>query len=158
MKPLALLLALLCSTTFAAPLIKTPQQISAAIDKQGAHAFLASLDEQASDKLLDHIGSGQAAWVALAPKLATGADAAIAEGLGIALAYALPKNASVVLKAVDPVEGDTHILAISRVCGIPFVEEAPFAYKTKALRAVAAVKNPALRQVRERCLAALKKS
>lgn len=138
----------------ATPVI-TPERVAASIEKQGAQAFLASLDETTIDTLLDRIGSGQRAWVALTPRLAPGADGANAEGLGIALAYALPKNATAVLGAVDPIEGDGHILAVSRVCGVPFIDEPPHRYRQDALVAVKAVKEQALQAVKARCLAKL---
>jgi hypothetical protein len=129
----------------------------AAIGRQGASAFLSSPDDAAVDRLFERIGTGRADWVALAPKLADGADGADAEGLGIALAYALPRNPAAALKVVDPVEGDSHILAISRVCGIPFIDDAPKNYKAKALHAVSVVTtaNP---QIKARCLDALRRS
>ncbi|MGF6612072.1 hypothetical protein OKW45_006994 [Paraburkholderia sp. WSM4175] len=70
---------------------------------------------------------------------------------------ALPRNTATALKVVDPVEGDSHILAISRVCGIPFIDDAPKNYKAKALHAVSAVTtaNP---HIKARCLDALRKS
>ncbi|RDS82933.1 hypothetical protein DWU98_07300 [Dyella monticola] len=143
--------------TLAAQPITTPVQVAAAIEREGAGHFFASLDDQASEQLFDKIEGGNADWVALAPKLALGADGANAEGLVIALAYALPRNPSVVLKIVDPVEGDRHILAISRVCGIPFIEEVPKDYKVKALRAVASAKGVDTK-IQSRCLEALSKS
>jgi hypothetical protein len=155
------LLALACASAAAAAAAaaqdNTAAEVSAAIAQQGASAFFRSLDDAAVDRLFERIGTGRAEWVALAPQLAVGADGANAEGLGIALAYALPKNPAAVLKAVDPVEGDSHILAVSRVCGMPFIDEAPKNYKTKALRAVASVTtaNP---HVKARCLDALRKS
>ncbi|MBB5412423.1 hypothetical protein HDG34_006395 [Paraburkholderia sp. HC6.4b] len=72
---------------------------------------------------------------------------------GIALAYALPRNPTAVLKVVDPVEGDSHILAVSRVCGIPFIDDAPKNYKAKALHGVSAVTT-----AKVRCLDALRRS
>ncbi|MPW09304.1 hypothetical protein GCT19_27220 [Paraburkholderia sp. CNPSo 3155] len=135
----------------------TPAEVSAAIGRQGAGAFLRSLDEAAVDRLFERIGTGRADWVALAPKLAVAADGANAEGLGIALAYALPRNPAAVLKVADPVEGGSHILALPRVCGIPFIDDVPKNYKSKALHAVSAVTtaNP---HIKARCLDALRKS
>ncbi|APA86497.1 hypothetical protein BJG93_14665 [Paraburkholderia sprentiae WSM5005] len=156
-KHLVLLILAFASGAVSAVQSDTPAEVSAAIGRQGANVFFRSLDEAAVDRLFDRIGAGRADWVALAPKLAEGADGANAEGLGIALAYALPRNPAAVLKVVDPVEGDSHILAISRVCGIPFIEDAPKNYKTKALRAVSAV-TTVNRQIKTRCLDALRKS
>lgn len=150
---------LLCSSIVATadPRFATPAQVSAAIDSKGASAFFSSLDDRDAERLFSRIGTGQAEWTRLASKLADGADGANAEGLVIALAYALPKNPAVVLAIVDPVEGDSHILAISRVCGTPFIDPPPKNYKAKALRAVSAVKTIAP-QIKSRCLEALRKS
>ena len=51
-------------------------------------------DFGAFDIVLDGISSGDAAWLALVPKLDTGGHAAVGESLPIAVAYALPKNAT----------------------------------------------------------------
>lgn len=80
----------------------TPAEISASIDRQGAYAFVASLDSDESDWLVTQIGTGKNAWVELAPRLALGSDASVSTGLIIALARALPRNPAAVLKAVDP--------------------------------------------------------
>jgi hypothetical protein len=50
----------------------------------------------------------------------------------------------------------TPIFLRWRVCGILFIDAVPLEYKEMALRAVAAVTDPALQQVKRRCLAALK--
>lgn len=150
---LALLYVPLLAT--AAPSITTPKAVSTAIDADGAQAFLASLDEASAERLFANIQTGQAGWVALAPKLAAGADAANAEGLGIALAYALPKNSRAVLSVVAVDDADGAVLAVSRVCGMPFIEGAPKQYRQKALRAVAAAKG-VMPCVRHRCLQALR--
>ncbi|MGF6293482.1 hypothetical protein [Paraburkholderia youngii] len=158
MKKLLALLILVCaSAAVGAVQSNTPAEVSAAIGRQGASAFFRSLDEATADRLFEQIGTGRADWVALAPKLAVGADGANAEGLGIALAYALPRNPAAVLKVVDPLEGDGHVLAISRVCGIPFIDDAPKNYKAKALHAVSAITtaNP---HIKARCLDVLRKS
>lgn len=152
-------LALLCvSSVAAASPSWTPEQVRAEVEQKGAQAFFAGLNERDADALFDDIGSGKTAWVALAPKLAEGADAGNAEGLGIALAEALPKNAEAVLAVTDPVDIDGHSLAVSRVCGIPFIETVPPGYKAKALRAVRKVHSPQLRAIRARCVAVLQKS
>jgi len=139
----------------AASQITTPAEAAAAIDRDGARAFLASLDEAGAEHLFENIQSGRASWIALTPKLAAGADAANAEGLGIALAYALPKNAAAVLNAVAVDDASNSALAVSRVCGVPFIEEVPKGYRQKALRAVAAAKD-VVPHVRQQCLQALR--
>ncbi|MBB5420172.1 hypothetical protein [Paraburkholderia atlantica] len=90
MKKLLAVMILVCASgAVGAVQGNTPAEVSAAIGRQGAGAFLRSLDEAAVDRLFERIGTGRADWVALAPKLAVAADGANAEGLGIALAYAL---------------------------------------------------------------------
>ncbi len=108
------------------------------------------------DSVLDGMARGEAGWIAIAPLLAKGADGANAEGLGIALAEALPKNAGAVLAALDPSNGP--ILGASRVCSAPFIEPKPGRierYKPKALAAVRAVRASGLRPARQACLEAL---
>ena len=158
MKRLVMLALLLVSGAAAAATIGTPAQVSAALDQQGAQAFFSSLSDDDAEKLFDQISTGQAAWVALAPRLAAGADAGNAEGLGIALATALPKNPKAVLAVTDPVDADGHPIAVSRVCGIPFIETVPAGYKAKAVRAVRGVNAEQLKGIRARCLTELEKS
>jgi len=154
---LAVALTLPAATCAKGQSITTPAQVAASIAQKGAGPFFASLDGQASEKLFNKIESGNADWVALAPRLAPGADGANAEGLAIALAYALPRNPSAVLNVIDPIEGDAHILAISRVCGVPFIEEIPKGYKARTLKAVASAKGVDT-NIQSRCLEALSKS
>jgi hypothetical protein len=53
-------------------------------------------------------------------KLAPGTDAATSEDLGISLAHALPLAPITVLRAT---EKDGPTLGVSRVCGVPFIED-----------------------------------
>ena len=102
------------------------------------------------------MGDGGSQWVALAPGLAPGADAGSAEGLGISLALALPKNPRAVLAAIDPANG--HVLGAGRVCGMPFIEDTVKdrpAYRRRALRAVRGVSDRSLANARAACLSAL---
>lgn len=129
-------------------------QLSQEIEAKGAKAVVDSLGD-AFDDVLDHIDSGDPAWIALAPKLAQGTDAGNSEGLAIALAYALPKNPQAVLAVVTENDG---VLAINRVCSIPFIEDTVKdrpAYKRNALHAVEAIKEPSLRKAKSNCLAVL---
>lgn len=105
------------------------------------------------------MGTGDARWIALAPALASRADGAFAEGLGIGLAYSLPKNPRAVLAALDLKDGPA--IGPGQVCGVPFIEDAVknrSAYKRRAVRAVAGVADPALSRARIACLAVLKPS
>lgn len=156
----ALTLLLFAGQQAAADSSPTPARIAASIERRGAEATIAVLakDEQ-WDRVADRMASGDARWIALAPKLAPGSDAGSAEDLGISLAFSLPKNPSAVLAALDPANG--HVIGVERVCGMPFIEDTVKdrpAYKRRALRAVAAVLAPALAQPRAACLRKLRRA
>ncbi|RDI97497.1 hypothetical protein DVT68_17310 [Dyella solisilvae] len=142
----------------AAPPFRTAKDVADAVDRRGARAFLMSLSAEDTEFLYERIGLGGPDWVALAPRLAPGADGADAEGLSIELAHALPRNAAAVLKVLDPIEGDDRILATSRVCSIPFIEGVPHNYKIMARRALSQVRDPTLQAAKRRCLAVLNQS
>ncbi len=108
------------------------------------------------DGVLDAIGSGDPEWIALAPLLAPGTDGADGEGFGIELATALPINPAAVLRIATPGNG---ILGLLRVCGVPFIESTPASdksYVKQATAAVAEVSDPALKTLRDQCLAQLR--
>lgn len=116
------------------------------------------MSESEWDSVLTHIDSGNAAWVALVPKLAEGTDGGNSEDLGIGLAYALPKNAKAVLLVIDPNNGP--VLGVSRVCSAPFIEDTVKnipAYIKRAKVALAKVREVSLQDVKRACLAELAK-
>jgi hypothetical protein len=107
------------------------------------------------DKVLDGIASGDARWLALVPKLAPGTDAGTAESLPIALADALPKNPTGVLRLI---KRDSSWL---EACGYPMIEPTDKEmreYFKVAIPAVRSVHEPALRTARRLCLAELLKA
>lgn len=106
------------------------------------------------------MGRGDARWIALAPRLAPGTDAGTSEGLGIALAHALPRNPRAVL-AVLGVAGGPVSVSAGRVCGVPFIEDTVkdlTAYRRRAARAVRGVTDPSLVRARAACLSVLAES
>ena len=113
-----------------------------------------------SDVILDHMDRGEAGWIALAPQMAVdNGGAAITESLPIALARALPRNPTAVLKAISP--NDPHLLNVNDVCGQPFIEPTRAfmrRYKRRTLAAVSGVNDPSLRLVRDACLRVLEKT
>lgn len=133
-------------------------EILRSIDQVGAVATVEGLwATGAWDVMSDHIGDGEAEWIALAPKLAPGTDGAAAEGLGIALATALPKNPIAVLSATDPKDG--FVFGISRVCSIPFLEPSKAfvkRYRAQTLASVSSVHSPRLAKARHACLVVLR--
>jgi hypothetical protein len=134
----------------------TPAEISASLARYGARATVNGLfDQKRWDYVSDRIGAGEAAWVALAPKLAAGADAGTAEDLPIALAFALPRNAPAVLAAIR-----SGAFAADDVCDAPFIEDTVSdipAWRRRAAAAVRRVADPQLAAVKAACLAAIAK-
>lgn len=129
------------------------------IDARGARVVVQDLwSNDRYETVLQRIATGDGTWVALAPKLASGADAAASEGLTIALAEALPRNATAVLSVLDP---RRTALAPTRVCGVPFIEGTAINvadYVRSAEKAVNAVGEPQLNVQRTSCLMALQSS
>jgi hypothetical protein len=109
----------------AAPQISIPKPLTLSwtinqIKSHGAKYVVDALSSQDRyEELLKHIDLGESDWVALAPELAPGTDAATAEELAISLALGLPRNSAAVLSVLDP---RTEPLAPERVCGVPFIE------------------------------------
>jgi len=156
MRRLALVSVLVAVTLTATAQVLTPNAISAAISAEGSTTVVRRLWADGSyEHVLDRVASGDSAWISLAPKLAAGADAAASEGLGVALARALPRNANAVLSVLN---AERPAISPDRVCGLPFVEgsiDDISAYRRDATAAVTSVNDGALRQRRAECLAAL---
>lgn len=142
-----------CAATTPLPMA---DRIAAEIKSDGAGPVVRRLwDSGEYDRLLDGIASGDSALIALSPALAAGADAGAAEGLGVALARALPRNAAAVLSALDPRRPP---ISPARVCGIPFIEGGVAdvaAYRRKAEMAVERLDGASLQDPKAACLAAL---
>ena len=118
----ALTALLLVAGTARAAVPPPPATIAASIRAHGAAATVAGLLKADQwESVAGKIGSGDARWIALAPPLVPGADGAVAEGLGISLAYALPKNPRAVLAALDPKDGP--VIGADQVCSVPFIED-----------------------------------
>ena len=132
--------------------------VTADLDRQGAERTVELLERADQwEGVLNNIGKGDNAWVSLAPRLAPGTDGASAEGLGIALARALPANPTAVLAVTEP--GDHGIISIYRVCSTPFIEASKAAnaiYDSRAIRAVSRVSASELTARRDACIARLK--
>jgi hypothetical protein len=98
----------------------TPSIVQAEIRGHGAKPVVDQLFKtEAWGQVTRNIGAGKTDWIALAPDLAAGTDAATAETLGISLAEALPKSPGAVL-AVVQLNGDAAPLLVSNVCSAPF--------------------------------------
>jgi hypothetical protein len=134
-----------------------PERIESELSTEGAQATVSRLWQSGDyDDVLRQMATGDERWVTLAPALAQGADAGAAEGLTIALAEALPRNAEGVLGVLDP---SRRTLSPPRVCGAPFIEGVKIgigAYLAEATRAVSAVSQARLQSAKAACLAALR--
>jgi hypothetical protein len=143
----------------------TPSVVEQMIERYGGRRAVDDLisrrtpdknnDFGAFDIVLDGISSGDAAWLALVPKLDTGGHAAVGESLPIAVAYALPKNATGVLR----------LIALDRrwlvACGYPMIEptrEEESHYFAAAVPAVKSVRDRKLQQVKRKCLSELRRA
>jgi hypothetical protein len=136
----------------------TVERIAADIGAEGAGPVVHRLWESGEfDSVLDAISSGDSKWIGLSPSLAVGADAGAAEGLGVALARALPINAAAVLAVLDQTR---PVLSPAHVCGIPFIEESVkdvADYRRKAEAAVEQIHGASLQDSKAACMAALQR-
>ena len=134
-----------------------PGQIEREISAEGPRAVVSRLWRSGDyDGVLRKLATGDQRWVTLAPALAQGADAAAAEGLSVALAEALPRNAEGVLKVLN---SSRRALSPARVCGVPFIEGTKInigSYLAEATTAVSAVTSDRLQGAKAACLAALR--
>lgn len=142
-----------CTSLMATP---TPERISDEIRTQGAGRVVHRLWENGDYRqVLDGISAGDSKWIALAPALAAGTDAASSEGLSLALARALPKNPAAVLSVLQP---DRGAVSAPRVCGLPFIEGDIIDvadYRRSAIAAVAKVEGDSLKDAKAACLVGL---
>ncbi|HEX3995014.1 MAG TPA: hypothetical protein VHX39_27890 [Acetobacteraceae bacterium] len=136
-------------------------EISAEINAKGAKAVITRLSSAhvnamgQSDwsRTMDQIWNGRVAFIALAPKLAQGADGKSAEDLSTALARALPAAPEAVLRVIDRRNGP--VLGVGRICAVPFAEPSSqdtSGYLRAAQSAVDDVDTPRLQHVRAACL------
>src|ERR1700730_14215989 len=122
-------LAIHITAASAAAPIPSAVALNAEIDAKGAKDVIKRLNgahrgangQNDWSRVTNQMWIGRAAYIKLAPKLAPGTDASTSEDLGISLAHALPLAPITVLRATDPKDGPT--LGVSRVCGVPFIED-----------------------------------
>ena len=140
----------------ASPSAPTPSTLWTRLSSETAKQVVDDLDRKDQfDTVLSRIGQGSVDWIALAPRLAPGTDAASAEGLGIALAHALPLNAAAVLRAGSTDDGP---VSLKRICSVPFIETTKSyndTYSRRVIVALAQVHDARLRAKRDQCRAIL---
>ena len=162
---LAVLALLLAASARAAPL-PSAAALSREIDATGAKAVVDRLAETTPDtkgetewdRLIDRIWDGDETYIALAPRLRPGADAAAAESLPIGLAHALTVAPAAVLRTLPANGGLKETLG---VCTIPFIEDTvkdipAYVHDTEA--ALGRVTAPDLQSIKSACLVNLRKA
>jgi hypothetical protein len=153
--------AALAATSATFPLTPlTPSIVQTEIRDRGAKPVVDQLFKtEAWWQVTRNIGAGKIDWIALAPDLAEGTDAATSETLGISLAEALPKSPNAVLAVLDLVSAASP-LRVGNVCSAPFLDDTARhqkLYKAAALHALSAVADPQLSTVKAACLDELAK-
>lgn len=141
----------------------TAAQFQAGIDKEGAQAFTMRLtreedphnwDEPRYDMILNHISTGEAAWLRIAAEIGPytvspyTSEPNFAKGLNVALAYALLENPSGVIRMRH---ADDHFM---HACMYPFPQPSDafiHHYQQRALLALKRVHDPALKVQTEDC-------
>ncbi len=144
----------------------TAAQFQAGIEKEGAQSFTARLtretdphnwDEPNYDIILNHIASGQDAWLKIASEIGPFAsDPSFSKGLNVALAYALVENPSGVLRMRRDINhaaahDDDHFM---NACMYPFPQPSQtfvHNYQHRALLALKRVREPDLKAQAEDC-------
>lgn len=150
----------LCATVAAAQ-VPSAAALSAEIDAKGAKEVVTRLNNTTPgadgqnewNRVTHEMWLGHTAYIELAPRLVSGTDAGTSEDLGICLAHALPLAPVTVLRATDLKNGPA--LGVSRVCGVPFIEDTVKdlpAYIRAAREKVGAVTAPELKPVKAACL------
>lgn len=106
--------------------ILSASQFAADVDRNGPRPAVEHLVAGGDwGRVVGAIRNGAGDWIALAPELARGADAAHATELTAALAAALPRAPSEVLAITDLRRGP--VLGVQLVCGAPTGSHPPSA-------------------------------
>lgn len=143
----------------------TPELVAGLIEDHGAKEAVRRLAERDPadthsnfgdyDTVLDGVASGDRRWLALVPRLDPGTDAGTAEFLRIAVAQAIPKNPTGVLRFTSRLPWFRY------ACGYPMIEPTNTemrAYFKAAIPALKAVGDPKLRHAKRVCLGELIKA
>ena len=147
------LCALLGTAVPAAAASGTADMVARRIAQDGAKQAVAALQKNKTwPRVIAGISSGNAAWVALTPRLAEGTDAGTSEELDYALSLALLRNAPAVLAL------PAGTFPAERICVVPYIEPTDAQVKSfvaRADRALGAVKGGKLAAPRDACLKSL---
>lgn len=133
----------------------SPAELQSRIHSQGGHKVLWALwDNQAEwNQLFSGVASGNPDWLKIAQALHPFSDGAASEDIHNAVAQALPKAPERTLSMIGPG------FEIDTVCTSPFLEPKPGvaeAYEQAALKALATVRDPKLRDLASACATRVK--
>lgn len=133
----------------------TPDLIRAMLAKDNPTAVVQAIDNGDTENnpwfgVLDQIETGKQDWIDLVPLLASGTDASTAEGLVITLSRTLKTNAPAVLKLIADGQFTVADICLDNDIDVPIADY--IAFLDKIIVTVAAVLDPALRDVRNACL------
>lgn len=133
-----------------------PQEVGYNIEARGAAPVVAQLARAGQLASVENsIKLGDDSWIALAPKLANGGNAAFTTGIKSALSFALAYNPAAVLHALD--KGNN--LPINDICTAPPEVQGDTAitsFKQRATHALTTVRVSDLSAPRDACIASLK--
>jgi hypothetical protein len=109
--------------------------------------------------VLQHIETGNSEWLLVARAMKPGVDAGSSEELRIGIATALARAPANVLPVLSN-KDSRSTWSIGSVCSAPFISPGKtwlIRYKARAIKAVAGVRDPALRDKRAICVQTLRK-
>lgn len=135
----------------------TPTQIDNRISRDGANAVVRAMSDQQFDRAMDHAASGDARWLRAVVRLYPGTDGARGEGVDKALSDALQTKPHEVLSLL---QAHPNLPRPESLCEDRAIEPSTHdvtRFNERALRAVQAVNDPALQELRTACLASLRK-
>lgn len=138
----------------------TPQDIKAMVERDGAAKTVRTLNEGGTEAApsrlsiaMRGIATGEQAWLDIVPLIRSGTDGETGEGLYMALADALPKNAAGVLRAAgSPDDVESACDPLSHETMTPERRT----YVQSAITAVEAVSDTALQASKTSCLTRLR--
>jgi hypothetical protein len=135
----------------------TPAEVAEMLDRQGAQATVGALwgesDNSRWATVARGIAMGDPAWLELAPRIAEGVDAGTSTEFSLALQDALTTNAAGALRLMSRL-GDGAAGCTDNSMEAP--PEQVRGFYAAATASVEAVRDPALQEIRNACLAQLR--
>lgn len=135
----------------------TPEEVAAMLrtqtPQQTVNALYGNGENSRWDTVASGIAKGEPAWLALAPQISRGTDAGTSVDFAVAAQDALTTNPTGALRMLGQTEMSTGACGEN---GIEVPAEQARAFHQAAIASVQSVNDPALQQIKEQCLAALR--